>query len=247
MVVTSRILQEKMGVDPEIADYFANQRPVPANNLFWNNKRIYLSSGFGFLTIPFAFDLMFKCGISKSVLLDDRHVTLMENGFDQLKRYENQLISSEDFLNACKQLLKEHIKQPNLASDLFSLFSGMSPRFFQFEQQFKALARSDSFLFTLVDMDVADKWVSDFLPYWYALARPILLLDDFKDLMEDRVSNDENTIIELGNDKAAILKAYELGLQDLNLLQSINPELGAIMKKLLEDALNFQHIKGLLS
>jgi hypothetical protein len=72
-------------------------------------------------------------------------------------------------------------------------------------------------------------------------------LDDFKDLMEDRVSNDENTIIELGNDKEAILKAYELGLQDLNLLRSINPELSAFMKKLLDDALDFQHIKGLLS
>lgn len=243
MVVTSRILQDKLGIDPEIAEYFANQRAVPAENLFWDKKRIYLSSGFGFLTIPFAFDLMHKCGISKSILLDDQHVSLMEKGFDQLKRYENELITAETFLKACKQLLNDQIRQPHLASDLFRLFAGSEPQYFLFEQQFKALARSDSFLFTIVDVPVSDEWVAGFLPKWYSLARPILLLDDFKDLLEDRVSNDENTIIELGDDKAAIQKAYEMGLQDLDLLKSINPAMSAFMKKLLDDAMNFQHIR----
>ena len=60
MVITARILQDKLGIHPLIADYFANQRQIPADNLFWKDKRIYISAGFGFLTIPFAFDVMLK-------------------------------------------------------------------------------------------------------------------------------------------------------------------------------------------
>ncbi len=242
MVITSRILQDRLGIDSEIADYFANNRPIPANNLFWGTKRIYISAGFGFLTIPLSFDLMFKLGISKELLLNDEHVRIMEQGFDKLKRYENKEYSLKQFILACEELLNEKIKQQHLASDLFSVFNGQIPTYFQFEQTNKSLARSDSFLFTLVDLDITDEWVEKFLPYWYSLARPILLLDDFKDLEEDRRDGDENTIIELGNNKEAILKAYEMGVNDLASLGEINPKLSKFMQPFLKEALEYDHI-----
>ncbi|MFN0082020.1 MAG: hypothetical protein ACKVOM_05835 [Ferruginibacter sp.] len=242
MVITSRILQDRLGIDSEIADYFANNRPIPANNLFWGTKRIYISAGFGFLTIPLSFDLMFKLGISKKLLLNDEHVRIMEQGFDKLKRYENKEYSLKQFILACEELLNEKIKQQHLASDLFSVFNGQIPRYFQFEQTNKSLARSDSFLFTLVDLDITDEWVEKFLPYWYSLARPILLLDDFKDLEEDRRDGDENTIIEMGNNKEAILKAYEMGVNDLASLAEINPKLSKFMQPFLKEALEYDHI-----
>ncbi|MBX9783047.1 MAG: hypothetical protein K2X48_07125 [Chitinophagaceae bacterium] len=237
MVITSGILQDRWGIDGEIADYFANKRAVPQNNLFWKNKRIYLSAGFGYLTIPLGFDIMFKKGIAKEALLADAHVTLMEEGFDRLKRYEANEISPEEFITQCSILLEGKIKQQKLAADLFSFVSGKTPQYFEFEQNHKALARSDSFLFTLVDLDISDEWVSNFLPYWYSIARPILLLDDFKDLEQDRRTGDENTIIELGNNKEAIEKAYSLGVSDLDLLGEINPLLSAQLKLYLKDAL----------
>ena len=81
MVITSRKLQDQLGVNSRIADYFANERPVPVNNLFWKNKRIYISGGFGFLTIPLAFDLIHKSGVPLELLLNDEHVSSMEKGF----------------------------------------------------------------------------------------------------------------------------------------------------------------------
>ncbi|WP_407526711.1 hypothetical protein PDL71_05980 [Lacibacter sp. MH-610] len=247
MVITSKILNRDLGIDEEIADFFANKRAVPANNRFWKNKRIYLSAGFGFLTIPIAFDLFFRKGIAKDVLLGDEHVTLMEDGFDRLKRFEILEISGDELIEECKKILSGKVRQQHLAADIFHLLSGKTPEHFQFETKYKALLRSDIFLLTLVDLDITDEWINDFLPYWYAAARPILLLDDFKDLEEDRRLNDENTIIEMGNDKQAILSAYQLGIDDLNLLAEVNPKLSAFIKKFLEDALNTQYIREQLT
>lgn len=243
MVITSRKLELELGINSSIAGYFANERKVPENNLFWKNKRIYISTGFGFLTIPLIFDLIYKCGVPLEKLLSDGHVSLMEQGFHKLKQYESEEISFAEFITECKLLLEGKIKQPRLASDLFAIFSGKPTSYFKFETKHKALARSDSFLFTLVDLDLKDEWIIRFLPYWYSLARPILLLDDFKDLEEDRITGDENTIIELGNNSIAIEKAYNLGISDLDLLATINPLLANNMRRFLKDALMYPHIK----
>lgn len=244
MVVTSQKLSSELGIDSDIANFFANDRNVPENNLFWKNKRIYLSAGFGFLTIPFAFDLMFKAGISKDHLLNDEHVTLMEQGFDCLKRYEEKAITLEQFTNECKTLLNGKIKQPKLAADLFNILIGKEDNYFFFETKHKALARSDSFLFTLVDLELSDEWVANFLPYWYSLARPILLLDDFKDLETDRANNEtENTIIELGNNGEAVKAAFNIGISDTEILGTLNPKLGKYIQYLLKDSLKYEHIQ----
>ncbi len=244
MVITSRKLELELGINSVIANYFANERKVPENNLFWKNKRIYISSGFGFLTIPMIFDLVHKCGVPLEILLKDEHVSLMESGFHQLKLYENEEISFDEFLTGCKTLLKDKIKQPKLAADLFAVFSGKPASFFTLETKHKALARSDSFLFTLVDLELSEEWIHQFLPYWYSLARPILLLDDFKDLQEDRASGDENTIIELGDNATAIESAYNMGIADLELLATINPQLAGFMQRFLAGALNYEYIRA---
>ncbi len=243
MVITSRKLQDQLGINSRIADYFANERPVPANNLFWEKKRIYISGGFGFLTIPFAFDLIHKLGVPLELLLNDEHVSLMEIGFDKLKRYESREISYDQFLENCQQIWESGLKQKKLAEDLYLFLSGRVPQQFKFETKHKALARSDAFLFTIVDLDLTNEWVEHFLPYWYSLARPILLLDDFKDLVEDRQNNDENTIIELGNNAEGIRAAYELGLKDIEKLSTINPKLAKYLLNSLKESLQYDHIK----
>lgn len=247
MVITSRMLVDRFGIDEEIADFFANKRPVPSDNFFWKNKRIYLSAGFGYLTIPIGFDLFYKSGIAKEQLLQERTVGIMEAGFNHLIKYEKGEISSVELIETLKQILSGNIIQTHLADDLFHLFTGKSPQHFHFETKHKALLRSDLFLLTIVQFDLTDEWVQNFLPYWYAGARPILLLDDFKDLEEDRRLNDENTIIELGNNKQAIMDAYQLGLNDVERLKQINPKLAKSYKGFLDDALNTKYIQAQLA
>jgi hypothetical protein len=246
MVITARKLESEMGINSEIAHYFANERKVPTDNLFWSNKRIYISIGFGYLTIPLMFDLVHKSGVPVNMLLQDAHVTLMEKGFDKLKRYENNEITFPEFLSACKVIVQDNVKQPHLAADLFAAFSGKETRYFQFETKHKALARSDSFLFTIVDLDLTDDWVHSFLPIWYSLARPILLLDDFKDLVEDRINLEENTIIELGDNGKAVAEAYNLGMADVEILSKVNPQLAKYMAQFLKEALRYEHISSML-
>jgi hypothetical protein len=190
---------------------------------------------------------MYKKGISLGELLHDEHVTLMEEGFDRLKKFENQLIGFESFIASCAELLQGKIRQQDLAGDLFSIFSGKEASVFQFEKKHKALARSDFFLFTLVDLELTNQWVHDFLPYWYALARPILLLDDFRDLEEDRTNGEENTIIEMGDDKNAIEEAYALGMADLKILSEVNEPLANFIGGLLKDSLKYEPVRLLLS
>ena len=69
-----------------------------------------------------------------------------------------------------------------------------------------------------------------------------LLLDDFKDLEDDRRDNDENVIIELGNNKEAILKAYEIGENDLVTLGEMNPKLSKFIKTFLKQTLEYDYI-----
>jgi hypothetical protein len=247
MVITSRKLELEMGINSEIAHYFTNVRKVPSENAYWRNKRVYISFGLGFQAIPFMFDLVHKCGISTDVLLQEDHVTLMETGFDKVGLYENNEISFEEFLSQCKKLLQGKVKQYHLAADLFAVFSGSDTQYFKFETKHKALSRSDSFLFTLVDLDLTDEWVTDFLPLWYSMARPILLLDDFKDLEEDRHNKDENMILELGDDANAVKLAYDFGMQDLARLAKVNPKLANYIEDIFKKALNMEHIRAMLS
>jgi hypothetical protein len=246
MVVTSKILQDRLGISKKVADYFANERPVPSDNLFWKNKRIYLSIGFGYLTIPLAFDLMWKRGIPLDDLLEEQHVTRMEQGFDRLKRFEAKMITLPQFLQECSALLNGAIKQHALAEDLWRVFSGKPALTFTFESRNPSLARSDFFLFTLVDLPLNNEWVADFLPYWYALARPILLLDDFKDYPEDLEQGEENAILDLGGNQQAVEAAYALGRNDLSLLSTVNPLLATYLENFLSETQDYQHIKQLM-
>lgn len=247
MVVTAHMLHHDMGVDEAIADYFANQRPVPQQNLFWKGKHIYLSAGFGTLTIPLVYDLQFKLGLDKAALLNDAHVALMEAGFDLLCRYENGLMDLPGFLDACKLLLTGNVRQQHLVEDLFSFFSNKTPVYFALDRDHASLARSDMFLFTLADLNVSDEWVAAFLPYWYAVARPILIMDDFVDLDEDRLTGEsENIIIELGNNREAIYKAFEMGMKDLEQLATVNEKLATNILLRLQHCMNKKYIRAQL-
>jgi hypothetical protein len=237
------MLQDRMGIDSEIANYFANERAVPANNAFWKNKRIYISRGFSYLTIPFVSDLLYKLGVPKENVLSNEHVTLLEYGFDLSSRYEAKQITFEQFVSSSKQLLKEKVKQVNFANDLFKFLTGEPAKFFKFETPIKALARTDGYLLTIIDLEVTDKWIEQFLPYWYSLIRPILLLDDFQDFADDRKAGEENSIIELGNDKQAILAAYEFGMKDISVLASVNDKLAKFLQQMLQEALKFPFIR----
>lgn len=243
MVITSRMLVDRFGIDEEIADYFANKRPVPENNLYWGSRRIYISAGFGFLFIPIVFDLMYKLGVDKKDLLDEKRLNIMEALLHNSQLFELNKLSFSEYIQRCTTLTGENIKQKNLYDSLINHFSGKTVKIFDFELVHKALARGDSFLFTIVNLDVTDGWVNDFLPYWYGLMRPIFLFDDFKDLEEDKRNGDENTILELGGDSEAISKATKIALSDINTLKLVNEKLSNNMISFLNQALQYVELK----
>jgi hypothetical protein len=238
------MLQDRMGIDSEIANYFANERAVPVNNAFWKNKRIYVSTGFAYLCIPVLSDLLLKLGIDKSVILSESHIKLTEDIFDRSVQYEFKQITFPNFVNECNLLLSGKIKQLNLVEDLNTVLIEKKSKHFRFETKLQSLARCDGYLYSFADLDTSDEWVKQFLTYWYTIMRPILLIDDFQDLLLDRVNGEENAIIELGDYATGIQSAYNLGVKDLKLLAEINPKFSAFMASTLKNVLTMRHIES---
>ena len=72
-------------------------------------------------------------------------------------------------------------------------------------------------------------------------------MDDFVDLEEDRLSGEkENVIIELGNNREAIHKAFEMGMNDLRMLASINEKLASHIMLRLQHCMNKKYIRAQL-
>ncbi len=51
----------------------------------------------------------------------------------------------------------------------------------------------------------------------------------------------------MGDDKAAVEKAYEMGKKDLELLSSINPLLAEFIQGMLDDSLNYASIQKMIA
>src|SRR5882762_6072593 len=77
MFISVDYLHLNYGVDKTIARFFVD-RKVPADNAFWRKRLLYIGRGNGFVSIPVYYDLLFRIGVSKDLLLAESHVQLME-------------------------------------------------------------------------------------------------------------------------------------------------------------------------
>ena len=100
---------------------------------------------------------MHKCGIVKSVLLEDQHVALNGAGFDLLRGYEKNELSFVEFTNTCMELVKDKVKQKHLAADLLQCCLA-EPAYFFFWEKHKAPGAKATIFIYACDLDLSDEW-----------------------------------------------------------------------------------------
>jgi hypothetical protein len=234
MYTSKEYLHNKLGVDPEIAAFFVDRR-VPANNMYWKGRYLYVASGTGYTFIPLYFDLQYKLGINKKQLLDPLHLEVCEAGLHSAALYELQTITFKQHVENVRLLLSPYSKQPQLFEDLSRYFEHEELKPYKYLGTFsKALNRADSYLFTLVMLEATSLQVEKMVDAWYALIPSFLLLDDLTDLQEDEENNEENSIRDFGKGSVGVERAIEYVTHKFNYLKSINHQLGEYLEHSLE-------------
>ncbi|PSL32281.1 hypothetical protein [Chitinophaga ginsengisoli] len=222
--ITKRKLTDEFGIDYDIATFFADRTP-PENNHFWKGKYVYLSNSLGYTIIPFLFDLQYKLGVERSILLDEKHIHLMEAGFDLMAKYEAKQIGYEDFIGACKILYAPTVANSNFFTDLLLHLNNGKPLHYTLGSSVKALNRADAFFFTLCDIPAEEQLLQRIINAWSYVKVNALILDDISDLEPDKINGEENSIIELGSNEAAMEKIKSMFKENVISLAGINNKL----------------------
>ncbi|MET0571737.1 MAG: hypothetical protein ABWZ79_09940 [Pedobacter agri] len=239
MVITKHFLADKLGLDFEIAEFFAD-RKVPPNNLYWKKSFLYLSFGTGYLFIPIIMDSLYKSGVDKNIVIDPIRISRMEQSFDIVMQYERKLIGFDEYIKRMSDVFLPHVVNRNLFDDLIKYFNGQDALHYQLGTSIPALNRSDAFLFTFTDLAIDDATLKTIIRRWYYLAVAHLMLDDFVDLEDDRTKGEENALIELGDNSAALEACQKLLKENISGLSETSPLVagffGKIADKVMTDA-----------
>jgi hypothetical protein len=244
MVITKHFLSEKLGLDFEIAQFFAD-RKVPGNNLYWKGKFLYLSFGTGFLFIPIIMDAIYKSGVDKKLVIDPERISRMEQSFDIVMQYERKRINFEDYIKAMSAVFLPHVVNQDLFDDLLRHFKVEKTETYKLGTSVAALDRADAFLFTYTDLRIDHELMNTIIRRWYYLAVAHLMLDDFVDLDDDREKGEENALIDLGDNNYALEKCQVMLEENIEGLKETNELVAAFFKKIYDKAINDAPVQAL--
>jgi len=238
MFISVEQLHNSVGVDETIARFFVD-RKLPVNNAFWRNKLLYIARGNGYVSIPVYYDILFRLGIPRELLLSETHVQLMEQIMHYAIMVEFQEISFDQQLNEIKSLLSNRVKDEKFYNDLLNyLNQPVLKPLKKFGMTIPALNRADVFLFILCDISLSKQQTDLAVKYWYALHTSYLLMDDMYDYKTDKHDKEENSIIELGDGEPGFEKAFEILKKNATTLHAINPTLANYFEASLEGLYN---------
>jgi hypothetical protein len=238
MFISVKHLEGKMGVDEQLARFFVD-RKVPVGNAFWDKRRLYVNRGNGYISIPVYYDLLHRIGLSKQVLLEEKHIQLMEQIMHYAIQVELGQISFDTQLELIQKLLEGRIKQYEFYHELLEYLKQpvLKPKG-KLGMQVPALNRADVFLFILCDLPIEPKQIEKAIQCWYAMHTTYLLMDDIYDYRLDKQNLEENAIIELGDGKEGSIKAFDILHSNASLLYEINPVLGGFFEEAFDDLKN---------
>lgn len=247
MLYTSKqYLHNKMGVDEEIAAFFVD-RTVPADNLYWKGRYLYVAKGTGFLFIPLYFDLMYRAGLPKETLLQEEFVGLTEKILHSATMQELEIIGFEEHVHNCKKLLENKVVNLNLFTDLSLYFSNKAVPYNYLGTFSTALNRGDTYLFALCSLHIPDYMMHKLVELWYILIPSFLLMDDVMDLEEDKQKGEENSIRDFGEGSTGVHNAIAFLSDKFNKLKAINPLLGDYFERSLHRKMQTPYIMSLLN
>ncbi len=200
MFLTKDDLKLAYGIDLKIAEKFVD-RKTPTNNLYWENRTIYLPGAPGYLFMPLFFDILYRCGADKNLLLSDDFFLLSESILHSAALHEHKKIDWLNHVNDASSLIASHVKREKLFLELKEYFNA-PPLLKKINSPlgtaYPSLSRGDTFLLLVSCIPVGDFDEGKAIKGWYALMTYFLILDDLADITEDLKNGEENILIESG-------------------------------------------------
>jgi hypothetical protein len=225
MFLTRDDLKLSYGVDLVIGDAFIN-RAVPVDNLYWQNRKIYIPGSPGYYFMPIYADMLFRLGIEKSVLISDNHFKLNELILHEAAMVEHKHCTWIEHAEKLSTIIQPYAVQTELFQELKAYLVQEKPvqqSGTRLGTPFPSLNRADSYLFTLTALKDTRFNLQLALAGWYALMTYFLILDDLADIQEDLLNNEENAIVDAGLNSSG-LHAIQLMIdQSIAVMKVINP------------------------
>ncbi len=247
MFVSANSLAINYGLDEAIAKFFVDRQP-PANNLYWNNKLLYLRPEPGYLFIPLMVDLLYKSGIDTKHLLSEKFVGLMEQIGHVGAEEELKIITADEAMEKYIGLANHQCVNERYFNDLVAFIKGETDNVFaKAATPYKALHRGDAFLFSLCALHFDDTLQSAIVKYWFALISTLLLLDDAEDIEIDSASGDLNAFLESGLNREGIDNIRNMVRDNLRLISTINKSMANTLDKKYMALAAKPHIQQLLN
>ncbi|MFT3702851.1 MAG: hypothetical protein QM802_10790 [Agriterribacter sp.] len=211
------------GINMEIGKFFVD-RKVPANNLYWKERYLYINPMPGYLFIPLYTDIQYRLGFSKATLLSEAYVQFMEQIMHSIAKQEFENISLGKHVEECVAITKPVCKNNDFLDDLQRYFAGQNiQRGIRFGTSIKALNRVDTYLFALCFFNFDEATKKKLIDAWHALMTFYLIEDDLDDIKKDFEAKEDNTILEAGLSDEGIKIVESFMDESYNVMNAVNP------------------------
>jgi hypothetical protein len=225
MFLTKDDLKLAYGVDIKIAQQFVD-REVPIGNLYWENRKIYLPGAPGYIFMPLFFDVLFRCGADKDLILADGFFHLSESILNSAAHLEHNKIDWYTHLGDVCNLIKPYVKREELFYEIKKYLEShplVKHGGSRLGTNYPSLNRADTYLF-LVSCIPHGRFNEDkAIKGWYALITYFLILDDLADIKEDLKSGEQNVLMDAGLNQNGLSIISSMIDNSHNEMMLINP------------------------
>lgn len=225
MFLSKDDLKLAYGVDMQIGETYVN-RQVPQDNLYWQNRKIYMPGAPGYTFMPIFSDLLYRCGADRDQLMGEDFLQFTEHILHSAARLEHKQLSWEAHVAEIIALVAPRVIDNKLFEELKSyalkslpIKKGNS----RVGTEFPSLNRADSYLFSLVIINSSSFDVDKAIQAWYALMTYFLILDDLADIREDLLKGEENVLIDAGLNEAGAEKVMKMIDDSIKTMNHVNP------------------------
>jgi hypothetical protein len=223
MFLSKDDLKLSYGVDMEIGRAYVDRR-VPAGNLYWKKRHLYITPMPGYVFMPIFSDLAFRCGIPKQALLSESYLGLAEGIMHSAGKLEAREISWTEHVAEAESLAMQGLRNESFMNDLRDYFAGRpAPAGMRFGNPFPSLKRADTYLFSLAHIPFDRDTQRKLLDAWYALITYFLIIDDLEDLRKDFEQQEENAVLEAGLSEEGAARIIAMMDESYALMMAVNP------------------------
>ncbi len=225
MFLTKDDLKLSYGVDLQIGKTFVD-RPVPADNLYWKNRKIYIPGAPGYIFIPIYADILYRSGVHLDELLSDSFIQISEKILHSAALHEYEQITWRAHALQVSELVGPHVVNKSFYNDLMQYTVQEQPlqqSTLPLGTVFPSLNRADSYLYLLSIIQSPSFNLEKALKGWYALMTYFLLLDDLADIKEDIKTGQPNALMDAGLNDHGEKMIGEMIEKSINDMNDVNP------------------------